>query len=1646
MSDTNKAATLSVDIDSRSAEEKLNSLRAAYAGLQEALGKPSNDRAIADIGKSAKTAAAGVEHLDGAVSLLGKHSSEIVRLATEVQTLGSKLRNAEALNAELHDKMSGAQAQAKQRMVSYATDISGVVRKAQADINTLGSTFISTTDRQLAEMASMAKKGFDTRSWAAGYKLDLGANETEVRKFESFVRRVREAKKFLNESDGPETTTKRYGSSITDHIARLDDYEARLRSMRSQKDATPAWKSTRELWFESNGDSGSLVEALRRQREARQLAESAAADNALATRGERGLEQRKYNEGLAKRNKAIVAAHETANADLVKDLNASSKDNAAVAAALKAKQDKQNAELLAATERSTQEYVEKARKLNERRIAQARKDAEALAVATERFALSTPKQQASTVYKAAMRIEKGRDVSLMAPEAVSAAQELGSATAAKSALDALYETKKKTASASSTLASQTKLSAEQQRHWNTLANDGHAAARGLSGALGGLWMTYGSIAPLVATAAMAGALKQVFSIGKELEFQFTMISAISNGAVVDMDKFNKAIAGTMFTPVEAAKGLRVMAQAGLSAEEALTSLPAVLKLATVGETDMANAALSATAIMHSFGLSVNDMGHIGDVFAKAAAISATSVTEMMEAMKQASAVSDMFGVKMEETAAALATLANRGIEGSAAGTALRNMVKELASPVTDKAKFAMKSLGIEVHNADGSAKSFTENLEQLAEAVSTMSAKGKAKFLEDLFNERGVKAANILLTDLDKLKKSLSEVKEASDGLGFMSEARIKINLSTEGMLKTLKSDFQRVLGETFKSIEPEVKQVIVSLSEVINSPEFKGAIVSLAETVAGLTKFITEHTEAIKVMVAAYLSLKTIQVGGAALAFIAKELSNVYVGLKAITTLNIAGTVAAQTAAVAAGASTASAAMIGVASGTGAAATAMGNLSAMIAGSLGGFGLAAAGITAIGVAAYVAYNKITGFSESYAEMKKQLDRDAFNQGRLVEEVKRGESALDAQNTVLREQIRLMREGVGAADALAQAEKNLALSAARNHLTKLQGLRNQVPGNAESPNEEDFDKSATAGGARISRIQTSNQLADINRQIEAQEKVVAELETRSGNATTLAGQNAAMQGMHDRIKSAQNLNKELSETIRLGDEAAKKLASGVQMTPEHKKRLEAMVTQGNKVKNLAPLPTGERGGEIADQTAIELRKGDLQGVKNDYQGKEKKDRGAEKDFRTIQNDKLASGLKQLQLGLDREKIKLDIEVADQTIRTSEALRQKNVLTEQEIAAERKLIESLLAEAKAMGDKVQISKLENDLDENAIKMAKQKEQSLLNETQLRRGIVNAIEDTMRSTRRYIEDLDFERQILGKTALEVANLRIERERLRAIEDVDRREKRGEIEPQVADQERSAILRKEEAQKKDADYRTSFVGGWQLAFDEYQRAASNSATAARSIFETMSRGMEDAFMRFVTTGKLGFKDFVNSVIAEAARAMANKAVAGLLAKIGTMAMGAVSGGGGYDAWTGGGGAGATGISPEGQLWNANGNVFSGAPSLHQYVNTVQTSPKTFAFDNLHKYAKGGVFAEAGPEAVMPLTRDSSGRLGVYAQGGNAGGSMVMINIEVHEGDGGSNKEESRGDAEGTWRQFAGRVKGLVLEEIDNQKRPGGRLYARG
>jgi lambda family phage tail tape measure protein len=150
---------------------------------------------------------------------------------------------------------------------------------------------------------------------------------------------------------------------------------------------------------------------------------------------------------------------------------------------------------------------------------------------------------------------------------------------------------------------------------------------------------------------------------------------------------------------------------------------------------------------------------------------------------------------------------------------------------------------------------------------------------------------------------------------------------------------------------------------------------------------------------------------------------------------------------------------------------------------------------------------------------------------------------------------------------------------------------------------------------------------------------------------------------------------------------------------------------------------------------------------------------------------------------------------------------------------------------------------------------------------------------------------------------------------------------------------------------------------------------------------KGMEDALVNFVKTGKMDFTDFANSVIADMARIMIQQSITGPLAgAAGNLLQGLFS-------------SGSVGIdNPDTGAFiaanptpNAKGNVFSG---ISGFSNRVVAAPTFFSHAGVQRFGAGsGLMGEAGPEAVMPLRRGPGGRLGVDARGG--GGSVTNVTV---------------------------------------------------
>lgn len=139
-------------------------------------------------------------------------------------------------------------------------------------------------------------------------------------------------------------------------------------------------------------------------------------------------------------------------------------------------------------------------------------------------------------------------------------------------------------------------------------------------------------------------------------------------------------ATTRFSATEAAQAMGELARAGFSVNETLKATSGTLQLAQAGGLELARAAEIAGATLRGFRLEVEDLGRVNDVLALAANATNTSVEGLGQGMKFVAPIAAGLGVSLESTAAALGTLANKGLDAGLAGRGLRGLFDALEAP------------------------------------------------------------------------------------------------------------------------------------------------------------------------------------------------------------------------------------------------------------------------------------------------------------------------------------------------------------------------------------------------------------------------------------------------------------------------------------------------------------------------------------------------------------------------------------------------------------------------------------------------------------------------------------------------------------------------------------------------------------------------------------------------------------------------------------------------------------------------------------------------------------------------------------------------------------------------------------------------------
>lgn len=302
---------------------------------------------------------------------------------------------------------------------------------------------------------------------------------------------------------------------------------------------------------------------------------------------------------------------------------------------------------------------------------------------------------------------------------------------------------------------------------------------------------------------------------------------------------------TEFNAQQGAEALKALAGAGFNAEQAIAALPGVVNLATASEVDLGTASEMATKSLGAFGLKVNDatqlsknLTRVNDVMAKAAGETDASMSGLFETIKEGAPIAVGTGQSMETFMAMAASLAGAGIEGSVAGTTLKNTMLNLSAPTTKAAK-QLKKLGIATKDSDGNMRDALGILGDLEKATKGMGTADRTAVLERIFGRIPLAGVTAMLDQgIDKIAGLRTELEGAD---GYVDKLAKRMRDTVGGDIDGFTSAIDGVKIAIFDMNTGPIRDVIRSMTAWVKAN--KGLIV---QKVGDAVKWIGDNLPAI--------------------------------------------------------------------------------------------------------------------------------------------------------------------------------------------------------------------------------------------------------------------------------------------------------------------------------------------------------------------------------------------------------------------------------------------------------------------------------------------------------------------------------------------------------------------------------------------------------------------------------------------------------------------------------------------------------------------------------------------------------------------------------------------------------------------------------
>ena len=310
----------------------------------------------------------------------------------------------------------------------------------------------------------------------------------------------------------------------------------------------------------------------------------------------------------------------------------------------------------------------------------------------------------------------------------------------------------------------------------------------------------------LATAPLAIGVAFATKTAADFEAQLSVVRSVLRATPQEMAGLNSVTkqlgVTTAFTAKQAGEGAEFLARAGFTSIQIMSALPGVLDAAAASGVSLGEAADVVAGNIGAFGLKAADAGRVADALSLTTALTNTNFTQLSESMKFAAPIASQAGLSLESTATAMGVLANAGVKGSLAGTALKDALLKLAKPSKEGIKLFGSKEGLakatlELANVNGRLVQRVKPLEVIMANISKVVANAKNPLeataaAAEIFGLRGTTAFSSFDKALKKTQVITNKnVKQIQTGL-------IKAELGSE--IKITEKNFESLLKQAEKA------------------------------------------------------------------------------------------------------------------------------------------------------------------------------------------------------------------------------------------------------------------------------------------------------------------------------------------------------------------------------------------------------------------------------------------------------------------------------------------------------------------------------------------------------------------------------------------------------------------------------------------------------------------------------------------------------------------------------------------------------------------------------------------------------------------------------------------------------------------------------